>query len=154
MRIIVRIRELSGVLCCWHEEEKNSKMLKLPSKSIHTVVLVVGLVLVLPISGILQKAEGLARNGSTMTHPRVSDQPLGESGYPGKLPVRNCPVLELRAGLALLSLKPALRFTVRSPEGIGVPHYDISLPIHSSIEIWNTPAAQQPPLFLLEILRI
>src|ERR1700690_411247 len=114
-------------------------MLKLPSKSIHTVALIVSLVLVLPISGILKKTEGLAINGSTMIYPHISGQTQGESGRPGKLPVRNCPVLELRAKLALLPLKPAWRFSVRSATGIRAQHHDISLPVHSSIEIRVTP---------------
>src|SRR5271169_2602904 len=129
-------------------------MLKPHSKSIHTVMLIVSLVLVLPISGILQKTEGLAINGSTMIHPHVSGQTLGESGRRGQLPVRNCPGLELRARLALPSLKPALRFSVSSALGIRAQPLDISLPVHSSIEIRITPAALRSRLSLLKILRI
>ncbi len=129
-------------------------MLKLSSKSICILALVGSLVLVLPISTIFQKTEGLAIKGSTAVHPPDLEQTLKNTAHSGKLPIRNCPLVELRAGLSLLSLKPASRFTMKAPIAIGAPDITQSLPVHSSIEIRNNPLTLEPRLSVLGILRI
>jgi hypothetical protein len=144
----------TGCLVVDTERREIAMMLKLPLKSIRIVALVGSLVLVLPVSAIFHTTGGLAINGSIVTHSRVSEPTLGKPVHSRKLPVKNCPVLELRAGLALLSLKPALRFTLNAPIGIGVPNIEQPLSVHSSIEIRNNPPALEPRPSVLEILRI
>ncbi len=140
--------------CCYMNDKEIAIMLTLNSKSIRVLALVGSLVLVLPLSAILHETERLAINGSTVTHSSGSGQTQGMSGQPDKLPVRNCPLLELRAGLAFLSLKPASRFIIKAPIRIDAPSINQSVPLHSSIEIRNNPLPLEPHFSLLGILRI
>ena len=129
-------------------------MLKLPSKLISSVALVGILVLALPISAILQRMDLVAINGSKVTGSHVSGQALENSTHHNNLPVRNCPMLELRAGLALFSLKPASIFTAKAPIGISASVIKQPLPDHSLIEIRNNLLTLDSHLSVLGILRI
>jgi hypothetical protein len=78
---------------------KNTMMVRLTSKLIQCVVLIACLVLVLPLSVVLHEMEG---------HPmkvHACCSTADESSHAGRLPAKTCPVMALRAGLALISLK-------------------------------------------------
>lgn len=127
---------------------------KMPSISIRIAALIGSLVLVLPISVILGGTEGHTMIVSMMTHSCFSGQAQGESKHTSKVPARNCPVLELRAALALLSLKPALKLHIKEPIGIDAPGTEQFPPILLYVEIRNNPPTLEPQLSVLGVLRI
>ena len=92
-------------------------------------------------------------NGSSAIHRHDLDQTVKDTGHSSKLPV-NCPVMDFRTGLALLSLKPASKFTFKAPIGIGPIVTKQPLPAHSWIEIRNNLPSLEPRLSVLGILRI
>ena len=73
------------------------------------MALIGSVVIVLPVSTIFHEAEGHSFSGSPNFHSCTSGVTAGRAGT---LPAKSCPVLELRAGLALFSLKPTSRVTV------------------------------------------
>lgn len=82
---------------------------------VRAVTLIGILLLVLPVSVILQLTEHHRMDAAGMTHALESLHSSAKSGDCRKSPVKQCPVLEFRGTLALASLKAPQAKTIAIP---------------------------------------
>jgi len=127
----------------------------LHSKSIRTVALLGALMLALPVSAIIRMAES-DRDGhrSKAAHSCPVDPAIWEPRPPGEPPARHCPVLELRAGLALVSLKSESRPRI-DPQPVLASLNDRRVSTEFPLdEIQREHPVRAPALSILGVLRI
>lgn len=128
--------------------------LNLHAKLINICALAVSLIAVVPASVIIQSAHHCSTESTTKRGASGYMQSGGEFGQHHSLPTRPCPVLEFRAGLALISLKqPAIAKIACTIATNGVPNngtVDPQSAVLSPIYILQT----CPDLSVLRILRI
>jgi hypothetical protein len=133
---------------------KNTMMIRLTSKLLQCVVLFGCLMLVLPLSVILQETEGRNVTRSTMIHPCSSALTPSGTHQTGKRPDGSCPLMELRAGLALLSIKSSSKVAFSASATIVAATNDRPIPIQPQKETRSPVCPSGPDLSVLKVLRI
>jgi len=125
------------------------------SKSIRTVALLGTLMMTLPVSAIVRLAES-DRDGhrSKAAHSCPVDLTIREPRLLDESPVKHCPILELRAGLAFLSLKSELRPRVDLQPGLITLNDRKVSPEFLLDEVQRDHPARAPVLSVLGVLRI
>lgn len=124
------------------------------SRLIQVSALVSSLVLVLPVSAILQVTEQYAMNSRIASPASVFAQTPGGSSQHAGHPAKPCPLLELRAGLALVSVRPASNVTIPATTVSSTVYTGHVLSACSAIQLRSEVPISGTNLSLLRILRI
>jgi len=130
------------------ERRDNAMPMNVTSKFLQYVVVIACLVLVLPISALLHQTEGR----SMKVHPRAST--TDESGHPENLPGKPCPVMDLRAGLAVVSMKSVSKTSDHAQAVAVTEPAVLALSISPHSVLPTSVHTLGPDLSILRILRI
>jgi hypothetical protein len=128
-------------------------MVKLFSKSIHVVALIGCLALILPVSAIIQETQDTVIR-TAMFHGCPSTSATDKSSDTASHPSKPCPVLGLRAGLALLSVKPSSNIEFTATDIAADMDNLHVLPDCSPKQFHSVTRASATDLSLLQVLRI
>jgi hypothetical protein len=128
-------------------------MVKLCSKSIHVVALIGCLALILPLSAIIQETQDTFMR-TAVFHGCPSTSATDRSSDAASHPSRPCPVLELRAGLVLFSVKPSSNIefaAINIANGTDIRHV---LPGYPSTQFHSVARTSATDPSMLQVLRI
>jgi len=124
------------------------------SRLLHSVTLTGCIVLVLPFSFILHESGGSTISRTGMTHSCAAASSTNADDESGKTPAKSCPVMEFRAGLALLSLKSSPKILMDAPATAASVTSMPSLSIPPRTVFRAVPSQSTPKLAFLGVLRI